>query len=312
MTTQDQQALDWAKANPTDPRAKHIQAKVWANENPTDPRSSQVLDQVSKAQASMPSPQGNAFNVSVTQDKDANAEAEAKKLNDADLAKFKNDIQITPDTVNQIGANSLLPGAAGLLTKGMGALGRIGVGAMMGATQGAVKPGGDTSANALGGAAIGTLAGASMEGLRGLMGGLKGAASNVSRAYQLSQGSPEIQSEAAKNLQGAKEGLDYLGNGKLSDYLSSKSDSPISALTSNNPDDLAKLKSISDITGHDLMGMGSDLKSAVQTADAPLTKGVKQTLKQGAKGALSTITQPASGPLSDPRTLSAILNLIGK
>lgn len=46
-------ALEWAQANPEDPRAQHIQAKVWAAKNPGDPRSQQILDRLS------PSPQNN-------------------------------------------------------------------------------------------------------------------------------------------------------------------------------------------------------------------------------------------------------------
>lgn len=38
-----EQALAWAKANPDDPRAADIVAKVWAEKNPNDPRSEEIL-----------------------------------------------------------------------------------------------------------------------------------------------------------------------------------------------------------------------------------------------------------------------------
>lgn len=52
MADAKEQALAWANANPTDPRAKQIHAKIWAMANPQDPRSAQILQKIS-GQAAM-------------------------------------------------------------------------------------------------------------------------------------------------------------------------------------------------------------------------------------------------------------------
>lgn len=323
MNDQDQQAMAWAKANPSDPRSKHIQAKIWANSNPDDPRAAQVLDQLSKVNSTLPPIQGNPYNVSITQDKPSNkAQGVIDKManmnndtffnKDPELAKFKKDTDVTGDTVNQIGANLLLPGMAGVASKGAGVLGRLGIGALVGGTQGAVRPDGDSTSNALQGAAMGTLVGSGIESLRGLLGGLKGAAGNVSKAYQLSKGSPEIQKQVVDSMDRAMSSLEDEGNFNQYKYLQGKSNSPITAVTSTNPDDRARLQTISSISGEPLADMGNDLNAALKTAKSPLTKGPVQTFKQGVKGAASTVLSPSDSIMTDPRTLAAILNLLGK
>lgn len=41
------QALAWAQANPTDPRAQNVMAKAWAGKNPNDPRASAIMAKIS-------------------------------------------------------------------------------------------------------------------------------------------------------------------------------------------------------------------------------------------------------------------------
>ncbi|GAC1499975.1 MAG: hypothetical protein NVS1B10_03240 [Candidatus Saccharimonadales bacterium] len=43
MADEHDQAMEWAQANPTDPRSQDIMAKAWASKNPTDPRATQIM-----------------------------------------------------------------------------------------------------------------------------------------------------------------------------------------------------------------------------------------------------------------------------
>lgn len=47
MPDQHDQAVEWAQANPNDPRSQDIQAKAWANKNPQDPRAVEILQRFS-------------------------------------------------------------------------------------------------------------------------------------------------------------------------------------------------------------------------------------------------------------------------
>ena len=49
------QALEWAKANPTDSRAQDVMAKAWANQNPDDPRAAQIHAKFETPQQQEPS-----------------------------------------------------------------------------------------------------------------------------------------------------------------------------------------------------------------------------------------------------------------
>lgn len=186
MTEQDQQALDWSKANPNDPRSKNIQAKLWAKSNPEDPRASQILDRLSAQSTQVPTPdpaKGNPFDVAGTQQAASKQVSQDPKdpLSDPQIKKTWEFLKqgMSPEQVNKIGANALLPGMGAEMASGAGALSRLGIGTAMGATQGAMKPDGDSSLNALGGAATGLLGGSALEGLGSAIGGLKGASQGL-------------------------------------------------------------------------------------------------------------------------------------
>lgn len=365
----DQEALAWAHANPGDPRSKNIQAKVWANANPDDPRSIKIMDQLSKGSSTPPAPSGNPFNVADTQQKLSDMSDKQIKVSgdgsiqtsDPELNKFSQAIKVTPDTVNQMAANSVLPGMAGTLAKGAGALTRLGIGAGIGAGQGVANTqGGDNLSKATGGAALGLVGAGAMEGIQSLLGGIGGAAGNVKRAMQYSNADPALQTEARNKMvetvsnlnktqvpvnlshvMGTNPGIDALilkrlkesgqqvgtianldgktmsDIGKLSPVLGNtasstlerQSNNPITALTSSNVDQRARINSASQAAGTNLSGYAKDLIAAKNTAESPIKSGIATTLKQGVKGAASSLSD-GPGAANDPRSLSTILNLL--
>lgn len=203
----DDQAEKWANDNPHDPRSEHVLMKVYASRHPEDPRSALILSAVSKAMSTPPdqnkpqAPQPNAFNIANTQQTAQDAQHQHIK----DL--INQDSTVTGDDVNQMAAQTILPGMGAKLAQGAGALGRIGVGVLSGATQGAVNSPTDKLSGAAAGGIAGGVGGTILEGISGLLGGIKGAAGNLMRAKQLTEGSPELQQEARGMMRQAADKL---------------------------------------------------------------------------------------------------------
>lgn len=336
MSTQDQAAQQWAQANPKDPRSQHILAKAWANQNPEDPRSAQILDKITQANSTPPpqpenntppqspnpaqnsppkvqDPQPNPFNVSTTQQQSEDKQQQLdryKKMIDTPIEQ--GGTAVSPQTVNQIGAQSLLPGMGSQLAQGMGGLGRIGIGSAIGATQGAVNSPSSPLAGAAAGGIAGAVGSSALEGLQSLLGGMKGAASNISTAMQIHKADPDLLNAAKAKIQEASEALSNPGPGQNqggADYLSNKLKSPVTALTSNNFDKRATINDLGEQSGTDLADYAKQLRSAKKTANNPIKSGIGQTLKMGVAGAADSLS---SGPgiANDPRTLSAILSAL--
>lgn len=81
MAVDTSQALEWAKNNPNDPRAKNIQAKAWALQNPDDPRSDQILAKIHSSSgapetSAAAQPGGNPFDIASNQQADAKAQTQ--------------------------------------------------------------------------------------------------------------------------------------------------------------------------------------------------------------------------------------------
>lgn len=247
----DKDALDWANANPKDPRSQNIKAKVWANQNPDDPRSIQILDKISKAnstppeaenapqQASQgqppaPPPQPNAFNVANNQQ--TAIESQTQHVKDLINKPYaEGGMALNGQDVNQMASNMILPGMAAKLPMAASALGRLGIGAMTGATQGAVNSPGDAVGGAAAGGIAGGVGGSILEGIAGLLGGIKGAAGNLTRAKQLSDGSPQLQQEARGMMRQAADklapGATSSPSQALNELPSNSSSAPVQAAT---------------------------------------------------------------------------------
>lgn len=208
--TSDKDALDWANANPKDPRSQNIKAKVWANQNPDDPRSIQILDRITKSNSTPPdapqAPQPNSFNVANAQQAAQTSQLDhIKTLINKPYAE--GGMALNGDDINQMAATAILPGMAAEVPNALGAAGRIGIGAMTGAAQGAVNSPTDRVGGAAAGGIAGGVLGSSLEALQGLLGGIKGAAGNLTRAKQLSDGSPQLQQEARGMMRQAADKL---------------------------------------------------------------------------------------------------------
>lgn len=232
--TSDKDALDWANANPKDPRSQNIKAKVWANQNPDDPRSIQILDRISKANSTPPdapqAPQPNSFNVANTQQ--TAVDSQNQHLRDLINKPYaEGGMAITGDDVNKMAATAILPGMASKLPMAASALGRIGIGAMTGATQGAVNSPSDPVSGAAAGGIAGGVGGSILEGISGLLGGIKGALGNLSMAKQLSDGSPELQQQARGMMRQAADKLSPIGGAPSQALNEVPTSAPIQAAT---------------------------------------------------------------------------------
>lgn len=331
-------ATTWAMQNPQDPRSQDIVAKAWASSHMDDPRSSDILSRLnsrytkdSKAPVTPDQQiehQVNPYDIATTQ-------SVANKNNpfehDPELAKLNDQMTqaTSPEGVNQIGANMLLPSAGAVLAKGVGALGRIGIGAGIGVAQhsGSME---DMATGAIAGGGLG----AGLEGLQSLLGAGSRIGSVVSKASQLKAGSPDLQDQASSQIEKAMQGLrgaasptdaqtyakqrtsflpslDASGAGVDQpglDYLQKLTKNPISSLTTSNVDKRANLNRLADASDSDLGDFADQLRSALKLSKGPIT-GSPQLVKQGLKGASSTISGP-SGAINDPRTLSSILGLL--
>lgn len=329
MNPQDQAALEWAHANPKDPRAINIQAKIWATQNPEDPRSDKIMEQLSKKTSTPPtqtpgSPpptppqptQPNPYEVaSVQQTKSDEKVAIDKKQHVMDLIHKpieEGGTAISPETVNQMGANTLLPGIGSKMAQGMGALGRIGIGSLMGATQGAVN----SPTSPLAGAAAGGIAGIGgstlLEGAQGILGGVKGMAGNLSTAMQIHKADPELYNAARSKIEDAMTTLGNPGpaeNQGGAEYLRNMTSKPITSLTTNNPDKRMLINALGDESGTNLADYAKSLRSAKKTASNPIKSGIPQTIKMGVAGAADSLSS-GSGIANDPRTLSALLSAL--
>lgn len=342
MNSQDQAAQEWAQANPKDPRAQNVLAKIWANNNPEDPRSAQILDKISKANSTPPespqpenntpaqstnapvapqsqtssagqTPQPNPFNVS-----DAQQQADDKQAKFDKLKKMMNTPieqgggQISPQTVNQMGSQMLLPGMGAKLAQGAGFLGRIGIGSLMGATQGAVNSPESPIAGAAAGGIAGGVGSTALEGLQGLLGSIKGAAGNISMAHQIHKADPDLLNAAKAKISEASDALSNPGpsqNQGGADYLKSKLNTPVSSLTSGAFEDRANINDLGKQSGTDLADYAAKLRAAKSTSENPIKSGVGQTIKMGLSGVVKSASS-APGIANDPRTLSAILSLL--
>lgn len=233
MPLDHQAALQWAQANPKDPRAQDIMAKAWAAQNPDDPRSEQVMAHVNSKYAAPPQnaaeqPGANPYAISTTQDaqqkqQDQSSEAmqfvkkaigagagmiagvaKGATLDNVDvphLLGFDKDPNTTTgfnigDLVGKTGVGALV---GSFLPEAGGALGRIASGATAGGVIGgaeAPQDGSTRAQNALQGAAVGGALGTGLEGLQSLLKGTGRAITTGKQAMQLSSGSPELQDQA--------------------------------------------------------------------------------------------------------------------
>lgn len=202
-------ASDWATQNPNDPRSQDILAKSWAMKNQHDPRSAQILNKL-KGQysgdpkavdgtATQPAPGVNPFDTATVQ----SVNQKEVFAHDPELAKFKATIdQATgpgPEGIAKVASNYLLPMSAGPLANAAGSLGRIGIGAMMGAAQ--------NPDNMTGGAVAGGMLGTGLEGLKGLLSGVSRAGGVSKMAMGLSHGSPDLQDQAIDKIQQTSQAL---------------------------------------------------------------------------------------------------------
>lgn len=327
----DDQAEKWANENPKDPRSEHVLMKVYANRHPEDPRSALIHSAVSRAMSTppegaenslpqspqVPAPQGppppNPFNVANKQQADTD-----KQTQEEHLKHLINDpasqggMAITGDDVNKMAATAILPGMASKLPMAASALGRVGIGMMTGATQGAVNSPGDALGGAAAGGIAGGVGGSILEGVSGLLGGIKGAASNVSTAMRLKQGDPTLFNEARDKIEQARTALGNPGptlNEGGSEYLRQMTNRPVTGLTTSNFDKKALINGLGDQAGTDLADYAKQLTMAKKTASNPIKSGIGQTAKAGLSGAANSASSPA-GTANDPRTLSAILSLL--
>lgn len=202
----------WAMdpANASNPKAQDVMAKSWASKNPNDPRSAMILNKLKgqysgdpkavDASAPQPNPPGvNPYDPATIQSinkKDILA-------HDPELAKFKATIdQATgpgPEGIAKVASNYLMPMAAGPLANAAGSLGRIGIGAMMGAAQ--------NPDNMAGGALAGGVLGTGLEGLKGLLSGVSRASSVAKMGYGMAHGDPALQDQAVSKLADTSQAL---------------------------------------------------------------------------------------------------------
>lgn len=343
---QDQAALEWAKANPKDPRSQAIQAKIWASNNPDDPRSSQIMDKLSKKDTTPPSqaPQPNPFDVAQTQDKTVEQETgdsplktflkgaaqafagsvagtvKAGTLGNVDLSKplKLNNIGQGAESASDALGSVAMGGAMGsTLPSSTNALGRIGIGSLAGGTIGGLSKPSSPIGGRLNGAAEGALAGGllgtGLEAGNAVASGLGRAASVANKALGMSQGNPELQDQARQGLRQGMSAL-FSNHDNGMGYQEIKkirqlSTQPLSSLTSSNPDKTAMINTLSQAGDGQLSDLADQLRSAKKINDSPMIKGPTQLLKQGLKGAGKSMSGP-SGALNDPQVLSALLNSI--
>lgn len=317
MNPQDQAAQEWAKANPKDPRSQHILAKIWANQNPEDPRAAKVLENISQANSTPPEqappqapPQPNPFDVANAQDAQQKASGKPNPTrDDPEFKKFVSDTAVTPDQVNMMGANALLPGMGSKLASGMGSLGKLGIGTMMGATQGAANSPSSPEQGAVAGGIAGAGGSMILGGLQRLLGGIKGAAGNVGTAMQIHKADPDLYQAAKGKIEDAMSALSNPGpsqNQGGADYLSKLTQKPITSLTAPNVDKRAMINSLGSESGTDLASYAKQLRLAKQTSSNPVKSGIVNTVKAGINGA----SNAGSGQVNDPTTLAVILNMM--
>lgn len=210
-------AEEWVKNNPRDPMVQNVQARIWIEKNPDDPLVPQMEARLTKANSTPPdaenktaqspqAPQPNSFNVANTQQ--TAIDSQTQHLKDLINKPYaEGGMAINGDDVNKMAATAILPGMASKLPQAASALGRIGIGAMTGATQGAVNSPSDPMSGAAAGGIAGGVGGSILEGIAGLLGGIKGAVGNLSMAKQLSDGSPELQQQARGMMRQAADKL---------------------------------------------------------------------------------------------------------
>lgn len=230
-------AEDWVKANPRDPMVQNVQARIWIEKNPDDPLVPQMEARLSKANSTPPdappppaAPQPNAFNVANAQQAAQTSQLDhIKTLINKPYAE--GGMALNGDDINQMAATAILPGMAAEVPNALGAAGRIGIGAMTGAAQGAVNSPTDRVGGAAAGGIAGGVLGSSLEALQGLLGGIKGAVGNLSMAKDLSTGSPELQQQARGMMMQAADKLAPAADSAPSQALNElPSSSPVSGM----------------------------------------------------------------------------------
>lgn len=227
-------ASDWASQNPNDPRSQDIMAKSWAMKNQNDPRSAMILNKLKGSQSGNPQavdssvpqpvPPGvnpyNSADVQSIQSKNAHQNdssltgllkgavsagagvmtgvAKAGTLGMIDFPHLLGTDKTSPMAVKagefegSIGVGAMTPEASS-------AVGRIAVGAGLGAAQ--------NPDNRLQGAVTGGLVGTGLEGLKGLLSGVSRAGSTIKMASGLSKGSPDLQDQAIDKIQQTAQSL---------------------------------------------------------------------------------------------------------
>lgn len=303
-------ALEWANANPGDPRSQHIQAKAWAIKNPDDPRSTDILKKLSSQTYEKPENKWQTANVIEAKEKsfsDNINEAVKSKIDQLyakpEMKDFKD--KIDNADFGKAAANVLLP-QAGMASKLAGsALGRIGLGSLTGATLNRESP-----ENAVSGALIGGALGIGGEAASALGSGLGRAADTAKKALQFKSGSPSLQQEAQSKIDSTIQELSKdVNQSDLVKFLGSASNRPLTRLSSSNPDARASLNSAGEKSGTDIADYASQLRSAKQISDHPLTGTPTALALEGLKGATSSLGKEA-GISNSPATLSALLELI--